>query len=51
VKRPWKQYLKQVARKTGSDSYRAMKKWLPTIPDGKCQPIRRMKDKKKIQGI
>jgi len=35
VGRPWLQYLKQVARNTGADSYTAMKKWLATIPDGK----------------
>ena len=29
------QYLKQVARNTGADSYTAMNKWLATIPDGK----------------
>ena len=33
--RPRLQYLKQVARNTGADSYTAMRQeWLPTIPDG-----------------
>ena len=35
VGRPRLQYLKQVARNTGADSYTAMNKWLATIPDGK----------------
>jgi hypothetical protein len=35
VGRPRLQYLKQVARNTGADSYTAVKKWLATIPDGK----------------
>ena len=29
------QYLKQVTRNTGADSYTAIKEWLATIPDGK----------------
>jgi len=35
VGRPRLQYLKQVARNTGADSYKAIKKWLATIADGK----------------
>jgi hypothetical protein len=35
VGRPRLQYLKQVARNRGADSYTAMKKWLATNPDGK----------------
>jgi hypothetical protein len=33
--RPLLQYLKQVARNTGADSYTTMKEWLATTPDGK----------------
>jgi len=35
VGRPRLQYLKQIARNTGTDSYTTIKKWLATIPDGK----------------
>jgi len=35
VGRPRLQYLKQVARNTGADSYTKMKKWIATMPDGK----------------
>jgi hypothetical protein len=42
VGRPRLHYLKQVARKTGADSYTAMKNWLATIPDGKLPTNRKM---------
>jgi hypothetical protein len=32
---PRLQYLEQVARNTGADSYTTMEKWLATIPDAK----------------
>jgi len=35
VERPRLQYLKQVTRNTGADSFRAIKKCLVTNPDGK----------------
>jgi len=35
VERPRLQYLQQVTRNTGADSYTAMEEWLATIPDGK----------------
>jgi hypothetical protein len=35
VGKPRLQYLKQVARNTGADSFTAVKKWLAAIPDGK----------------
>jgi uncharacterized protein YidB (DUF937 family) len=35
VGRPQLQYLKQVARNTGADSYTAIERMAATIPDGK----------------
>ena len=44
------QYLKQVAINTAADSYTAMKRMnLQQIQTESCQPIRRLRDKKKIQ--
>jgi hypothetical protein len=41
------QYLKQVARNRGDDSYRAIKNGLQQIQMESCQPIKRLRDKKK----
>jgi len=47
VGRPRLQYLKQVARNTGDDSYTAMKKnGLQQFQMESCQPIKRLMDKK-----
>jgi len=49
VGRPWLQYLKQVARNTEADGYKANGKngW-QQIQIESCQPIKRLRDKKKI---
>jgi hypothetical protein len=48
VGRPRLQYLKQVARNTGADSYTAVKIMaLQQIQMKSCQPIKRLKDKQK----
>ena len=46
--RPRLQYLKQVARNTGADSYPANEEnGLQQIQMESCQPIKRLRDKKK----
>jgi hypothetical protein len=46
--RPRLQYLKQVARNTEADSYTANEKnGLQQLQMESCQPIKRLKDKKK----
>jgi hypothetical protein len=52
VGRPRLQYLKQVARNTEADSYTAMKRMaLQQFQMESCQPIKRLRDKKKITRI
>jgi hypothetical protein len=46
--RPRLQYLKKFARNTGADSYTAMKRMAYNNQMESCQPIKRLKDKKKL---
>jgi hypothetical protein len=42
-----RQYLKQVTRNAGADTFTATEKWLAIIPDGKLPKNPRLKNKKK----
>ena len=46
--RPRLQYINQVARNTGADSYRKIKKWLATIPDGKLPTNQKTEGKEEV---
>jgi hypothetical protein len=47
VGRPRIQYLNEIARNVGADSYTAIKIWLATVPDGNLPTKQILKDKKK----